>query len=140
MDTKNNQKTQRSFTDAEKHHIIQELLSSRRTKQDIWEQYTGETEEHGRILEWMKKLGYNVNYRKRPNIVRNSNMMAKQQKKKTATPTDESFEILQLKKRNLELEKQLKDAELKAVAFSAMVDIAEKEFKIPIRKKFNTKP
>ena len=39
-----------------------------------------------------------------------------------------------------ELEKQLKDAELKAIAFSTMVDIAEKEFKIPIRKKFNTKP
>ena len=53
---------------------------------------------------------------------------------------DESFENLQLKKRITELEKQLKDAELKAIAFSTMVDIAEKEFKIPIRKKFNTKP
>jgi transposase len=36
--------------------------------------------------------------------------------------------------------KQLRDAELKAIAFSTMVDIAEKEFKIPIRKKLNTKP
>ena len=52
----------------------------------------------------------------------------------------ESFENLQLKKRIAELEKQLKDAELKAIAFSTMVDIAEKEFKIPIRKKLNTKP
>jgi cell division septum initiation protein DivIVA len=50
------------------------------------------------------------------------------------------FENLQLKKRITELEKQLKDAELKAIAFSTMVDIAEKEFKIPIRKKLNTKP
>ncbi|MBL0333033.1 MAG: hypothetical protein IPP65_09435 [Chlorobi bacterium] len=32
------------------------------------------------------------------------------------------------------MEKQLKDAELKAIAFSTMVDIAEKEFNIPIRK------
>jgi hypothetical protein len=47
---------------------------------------------------------------------------------------------LQLQKRIFELEKQLKDAELKVIAFSTMVDIAEKEFKIPIRKKFNTKP
>jgi adenylate kinase len=38
------------------------------------------------------------------------------------------------------LEKQLKDAELKAIAYSTMLDIAEKEFKIPIRKKLNTKP
>ena len=49
------------------------------------------------------------------------------------------FEMLQLKKRIAELEKQLKDAEMKAIAFSTMVDIAEEEFKIPIRKKFNTK-
>ena len=51
----------------------------------------------------------------------------------------EEFENLQLKKRIAELEKQLKDAEMKAIAFSTMVDIAEKEFKIPIRKKLNTK-
>lgn len=54
--------------------------------------------------------------------------------------SEESFENLQLKKRIFELEKQLKDAELKAIAYSTMVDIAEKEFKIPIRKKLNTKP
>ena len=38
------------------------------------------------------------------------------------------------------IENQLKDAEMKAIAYSTMVDIAEKEFKIPIRKKYNTKP
>jgi hypothetical protein len=53
---------------------------------------------------------------------------------------EESFETFQLKKRISELEKQLKDAEMKAIAFSTMVDIAEEEFKIPIRKKLNTKP
>ena len=53
---------------------------------------------------------------------------------------EQLFENLQLKKRIVELERQLKDAELKAIAFSTMVDIAEKEFKIPIRKKLNTKP
>ena len=52
----------------------------------------------------------------------------------------EDFEVLQMKKRIAELENQLKDAEMKAIAFSTMVDIAEKEFNIPIRKKYNTKP
>jgi hypothetical protein len=33
----------------------------------------------------------------------------------------------------------LQTAEMKAIAFSTMVDIAEKEFNIPIRKKYNTK-
>jgi hypothetical protein len=37
------------------------------------------------------------------------------------------------------LEKQLQTSEMKAIAFSTMVDIAEKEFNIPIRKKHNTK-
>jgi hypothetical protein len=45
-----------------------------------------------------------------------------------------------LKTRISELEEQVKDAEMKALAFSTMVDIAEKEFKISIRKKLNTKP
>ena len=51
-----------------------------------------------------------------------------------------NFELLQLQKRNKELEKQLQEAELKAIAFSTMVDIAEEMFKIPIRKKLNTQP
>ena len=84
----------------------------------------------------MRQLGYPTEIKtKRPNIVSNFNDMPKNKQK-----DDEYFENLQLKKRVAELEKQLKDAELKAIAYSTMVDIAEKEFKIPIRKKFNTKP
>jgi hypothetical protein len=55
-------------------------------------------------------------------------------------PEKDTFENLQLKKRIAELEKQLRDAEMKAIAYATMVDIAEKEFNIPIKKKFNTKP
>ena len=86
----------------------------------------------------MRKLGYDTGIKtRRSNFVSNSIQMKKQPSQDNST---ESFENLQLKKRVEELEKQLKDAELKAIAFSTMVDIAEKEFNIPIRKKFNTKP
>jgi transposase len=34
-----------------------------------------------------------------------------------------------------ELEKQLEDAQVKNIALETLVDVAEKEFKIPIRKK-----
>jgi ABC-type phosphate transport system auxiliary subunit len=61
-------------------------------------------------------------------------------KKKDIELGSEDFETLKLKKRIAELEKQLQTAEMKAIAFSTMVDIAEKEFNIPIRKKYNTKP
>lgn len=137
------QKPNNCFDETEKHQIIQELLSSACTKQQIWEKYTGQPEEHGQLLRWMRQLGYNTSIKtRRPNIVSNFKIMVQKKIKpdKSFHNNDETFENLQLKKRIAELEKQLKEAELKAIAFSTMVDIAEKEFKIPIRKKLNTKP
>lgn len=133
------QKPNKYFTDSEKHHIIQELLSSGCTKREIWEKYTGQEEEHGQLLRWMKQLGYDTSVKtRRPNFTIENNVnMAK--KEKTNQQSIDDFEMLQLKKRIAALESQLKDAEMKAILFSTMVDIAEKEFNIPIRKKYNTK-
>jgi len=44
-----------------------------------------------------------------------------------------------LQLRNKELEKSLKDADLMILALNTMIDIAEKDLKIPIRKKRGTK-
>lgn len=141
---KTKKRTVKSFTESEKHKIIQELISTKCTKIEIWRKYTGYKQEHGQILTWMRQLGYvkeNENGKSSPTIVSQLNSMGKDAKgKNTDEIESESFETMQLKKRIAELEKQLKDAELKAIAFSTMVDIAEKEFKIPIRKKYNTKP
>jgi hypothetical protein len=127
------------FTIPERHKIIQEMISLNCTKQEIWKKYTGRSEEHGQILKWIRQLGYNDEH---PTImstlVENKNEMTK--KRTSIAKTEDSFENLQLKKRITELERQLKDAEMKAIAFSTMVDIAEKQFNIPIRKKVNTKP
>ncbi len=127
-----------SFTISERHQIIQEMLSSQCSKREIWNKYTGQSEEHGCLLKWMRQLGYDEHSNRRFNFDGNNILMTN--KKRTLQIGEESFEILQLKKRVLELENQLKDAEMKAIAFSTMVDIAEKEFNIPIRKKLNTKP
>jgi transposase len=126
------------LTREKKHQIIREVLSGKATKQEIFKKHTGKEIEHGHILRWMKALGYDTHSSVKPYIVSDSQEMSK--KKSALINPDESFENLQLKKRIAELEAQLKEAELKAIAFSTMVDIAEKEFKIPIRKKFNTKP
>ncbi len=132
-------KMRKYFTVSERHKIIQEFISTGCTKQEIWERYTGYKEEHGQLLCWMRNLGYNVEDRiRRPNFVENKSEMAK--KIILNSKTEDSFEILQLKKRIIELENKLKDSEMKAIAFSTMVDIAEKQFNIPIRKKVNTKP
>jgi hypothetical protein len=128
-----------SFTDSERHQIIREMISSGCTRQTIWEKYTGNSEEHGQLIRWMRKLGYNTDLPiRRPNFVENYSV--KPSKKVNIAQVNDSFENLQLKKRITELENQLKDAEMKSIAFSTMIDIAEKEFNIPIRKKANTKP
>jgi transposase len=126
-----------SFSLEERHAIIAEFLSGKHSRPDIWEKHTGSRYDHGEILRWMRLLDYEIpfQYRIRKFAFRNINM-----EDKKADMESDSFELLQLKKRIAELEQQLKDAEMKAIAFSTMVDIAEKEFKIPIRKKFNTKP
>ncbi|MBA3899530.1 MAG: hypothetical protein H0X62_04840, partial [Bacteroidetes bacterium] len=124
MDKKIIQKAGKLFTETEKHHIIKEMFSNNLTKQEIWEKYTGQKEEHGQLLRWMRKLGYNTKIKTgKPNFALNQFRMAKEKKaEKPMSPEDELFENLQLKKRVAELEKQLKEAELKAIAFSTMVD------------------
>ncbi len=131
-------KERKYFSNEEKHLIIQEWLRTRCTKREIWEKFTGQDEEHGHILRWMRKLGYDDSI-----PIRKTTFASKQQPVKEKKQKDQdinSFETLQLKKRIEELEKQLKDAEMRSIAYSTMVDIAEKEFNIPIRKKSNTKP
>ena len=126
-----------SFSEMEKHEVIKDYLLSGKPKEEIWRKYTGRSD-HGYLIRWMRDLGYLTSSQQlMPKLASNGYIMPK--KKVDSNPPIEQFEQLQLKKRIAELEKQLKEAELKAIAYSTMVDIAEKEFKIPIRKKFNTK-
>lgn len=133
-------KSGKYYSTTEKHQIIEAYLTSGCSKRDIWEKYTGQQEEHGQLLRWMRMLGYDTSpIIRKPNFAV-SNKKTMQKSKKPDLVLNEEFEILQLKNRILELESKLKEAEMRAIAFSTMVDIAEEEFKIPIRKKYNTKP
>jgi transposase len=141
MDKKIIKKQGRYFTQEEQHAIIQEMISNGCSKKEIWKKYTGQEDEHGQLLRWMKKLGYAIVGRPiSTKFEGKRKVMPVNKKAVMPNQGDDSFENLQFKKRIFELEKQLKDAELKAIAFSTMVDIAEREFNIPIRKKLNTKP
>jgi transposase len=122
------------FSDREKKLIINDYLSGNETKKSVYKRYTGYNTENGKIIMWMRKFGIEDSFIKNPNF----EPMPKR-KKEDETGAEE-FEILNLKKRIEELEKQVQTAEMKAIAFSTMVDIAEKEFNIPIRKKYSTKP
>lgn len=131
-----------TFTIRERHAIIRELLTTGVSRSYIWKKYTGKSDEHGHLLRWMLMLGYGKTISEAREVILQSGqgiMMAHKHQPKE-DPGDEDFDVKMLKKRVLELEKQLKEAELKAIAFSTMVDVAEEMFKVPIRKKLNTKP
>lgn len=121
------------FSDEEKMIIINDYLSGNETKNAVYARYTGKNTEHGKLIKWMRNLGIEDNF------IKTTNFVSVSKPKKAKEMISEDFETLQLRKRINELEKQLQTAEMKAIAFSTMVDIAEKEFNIPIRKKYNTK-
>jgi transposase-like protein len=121
------------FSDEEKIAIIEEYLSSGKSKKEIWQRHTGRDQEHGAILKWMRTFGFS---QETTSVLRNNYQMKKTNQE---APLD-AFETAQLKRRIEDLESKLKEAEMKAIAFSTMIDLAEDEFKLKIRKKFDTKP
>ena len=52
------QKSGKHYSETERHSIIREMLKNKWTKQFAWELYTGEPEERGQLMRWMRKLGY----------------------------------------------------------------------------------
>ena len=77
------QKANKYFSEPEKHFIIQELLSTGCTKAQIWEKYTGQLEEHGQLLRWMRQLGYDTSVKtRRPNFDTKATVMTRKKAKK----------------------------------------------------------
>ncbi|SEW52507.1 hypothetical protein [Chitinophaga arvensicola] len=66
------------YLESDKHLIIKAYLSSNRTKQSIWEEYTGHVEENGKILKWMRELGYEAPGQIRKLINQRSSLMVKE--------------------------------------------------------------
>ena len=125
-------KNPRFFSFEERRQIIEEWQKSGKTKREIWEKYTGRSEEKGRIFRWMRELGMDVSNKQTIfNPVKSDNM--------AKSKTDSSLEVLQMQEKIKALEKALLNSELRATAYETMIEIAEKELKINIRKKSNTK-
>jgi len=126
------------FSEEEKRMIIEDYLQSGLTKRAIWEKYTGSTSEHGLILYWMYKYGYTSGHKEKSAIFTPKNRTMRQVNSKQESVSD--FEYLQLQKRISELEAQLRESEMKSIAWQTMIELAERELNISIKKKFNTKP
>lgn len=127
-----------SFSRVQKHQIVQDYLTSSLSKREIWEKYTGEKEEHGQILRWMRQFGYETEsaFTDTSNF---EEITVNMKKKISSLSNNQTADALEdtdaLKRRVALLEYKLKEEQAKAAAFSTMIDIAEKELKISIRKK-----
>ena len=111
------------YSDDFKFHVVSEVLSGKITKEEARRQYG--IKGKSTVLKWMRKFGVAQGQTKLPSI----NMS-----KKLTNKDNEA-----LLKRIKELEEALLDEKIKAEGYSIMIDIAEKEFNIPIRKKLGTK-
>jgi transposase len=114
----------KKFTDSFKLKVIGEILNGEISKEEARRKY-GLGGKSG-ILIWMRKFGVSTEREMKDSF---AVMKGKSNKKD---------ELLQEEKIKL-LEKALQQSELKAEAYSRMIDIAEKELNIKIRKKSSTK-
>ncbi len=90
---------------------------------------------HSLVHAWLRQLGYKESTGRRTRsayigIENFKSLPDKQKKKQPLTQEQQQIELLK---------KELEDAKLLAEGYRRMIDIAESELKIPIRKKPNTK-
>ena len=116
-----------------KHQICKEHIENGLSLRDCVEKYNLSC--HSLVHDWLRKLGYvaGINRRTRSAYIGAENFQPlpdKQKKKQTLTPEQQQIEFLK---------KELEDAKLRAEGYQRMIEIAESELKIPIRKKPSTK-
>lgn len=138
MATKKDTRSIKSLSWEERSEMVQEFLTGKYTKVEIWRKYTGQDNEHGKILKWMRDLGYAeplVNSRSKA-VFLTGNVYQSPSALKESEPGKTQAELeAKIKK----LEKELESARLQAEGYNLMIELAEKELKIAIRKKSDTK-
>lgn len=118
------------FDESFKRMVIEEYLATKCNKLELLRKYNIHFK--SAIQTWMKKLGYEDTHRiQRIKFDRSLPL--------TLAMATKSENIIELQKRVHELEQQLQDEKLRVEAYSRMIDKAEKELKVSIKKKLNTK-
>ncbi|MDB5015055.1 MAG: Transposase [Daejeonella sp.] len=123
-------KSHQHYSESFKRKVCEEYLLTGHSKMSLLKKY--DIRMKSGIQKWLRQLGYEDIHQKARYLNLPLSSLAK---KKTATSTSADL----LEKRIKELERLLEDEQLRSEAYSRIIDIAEKEFHIPIRKKPNTK-
>ena len=133
LNTKTGREKAIEYPEVYKRQIIEEYLLTGIPKLHLQRKYGIRFK--SAISTWMKKLGYADIYLNKPNLD-NINVieLSRKPKDENKVLSDQAFE-LQIKL----LKRQLEDERLRSEMLNRMVDLAEKTYKIPVRKNFNTK-
>lgn len=117
-----------------KKKIITEYLESDLTKREILDKYG--IKANSAIQEWMRKFGITDPYGKKDYLgLPNTNRL----KKKKPDLSEVELENYALNKRIKELEKLLSEEKIRSEMYSRVIEIAEKDLKLSIKKKSDTK-
>lgn len=118
------------FDESFKRMVIEEYLATKCSKMELLRKYNIHFK--SAIQTWMKKLGYEDT--SRPQRIKFDSTLPLTQ----AMPI-KSEDVRELQRRIQELEQQLVDEKLRSEAYSRIIDKAEKELKVSIKKKPSTK-
>jgi transposase-like protein len=116
-----------------KRMVIEEYLATGCTKMSLIRKY--DIQFKSAIQTWMRILGYKdpFNASQKPIF---GKIMFSSLPKQSKIP---AANVTELQKRVQELERQLEEEKLRSEAYARVIEKAEQELKIPIRKKPNTK-
>jgi transposase len=115
------------YADSFKRKLIEEYLTSEQSQVDVERAYG--VPGHSAIRKWMKKFGY----AEKPGLTFDRQIFPTLKKQKDEVSNEE------LLKRIKSLERRLEDEKLRSELYERIIDKAEKEMKIPIRKKPGTR-
>lgn len=117
------------FNEAFKRKVCDEYLRTGVAKTSLLAKYN--IKYRSAIQTWLKQLGYVDIYQKVAYLdIKNQFTLATKKSNKRISASDQTLE-----NRVKELERLLEDEQLRSDAYKRMIDIAEKELNIPIRKK-----
>jgi len=137
MKTKEKGKTKKKraspiyYSETLKRRVCQEFQNGEKTQKAILQKYGVRFQ--GAIPYWLNE--FNLVSMRRKRIF---SVMKDKELHKSGTNSKKTKESSDQSKRIKELEKELEDSQLQAEAYLRIIEFAERELKIPIRKKRNT--
>lgn len=116
-------RTQRDYSLSFKHQVVYEVESGQETQASVCRKYG--IQSSSTVRDWLRKYG---------NFDKNYQIPSKMPKSADAKIKELEVKVKRLEKQKARLEKALQEKDDKATIFDMMIDLAEKEYKIDIRK------